>query len=35
MFSPGPTGEPKGVVHTHNTLVAANQPLPDPPRRER
>jgi acyl-CoA synthetase (AMP-forming)/AMP-acid ligase II len=22
-------GEPKGVVHTHNTLMAANAPLPD------
>uniref|UniRef100_UPI00378387E6 AMP-binding protein n=1 Tax=Nakamurella sp. TaxID=1869182 RepID=UPI00378387E6 len=22
-------GEPKGVMHTHNTLVAANQPLPE------
>ena len=25
----GSTGEPKGVMHTHNTLVAANAPLPD------
>src|SRR5205085_226023 len=24
----GTTGEPKGVMHTHNTVVAANNPLP-------
>ncbi len=28
MFTSGTTAEPKGVMHTHNTLVAANQPLP-------
>ena len=28
MFTCGTTGEPKGVMHTHNTLVAANAPLP-------
>lgn len=28
MFTSGTTGEPKGVMHTHNTLVAANAVLP-------
>ena len=28
IFTSGTTGEPKGVMHTHNTAVAANNPLP-------
>ena len=28
IFTSGTTGEPRGVMHTHNTLVAANDPLP-------
>ena len=27
IFTSGTTGEPKGVMHTHNTAVAANDPL--------
>jgi long-subunit acyl-CoA synthetase (AMP-forming) len=26
MFTSGTTGEPKGVMHTHNTLMAAIRP---------
>ena len=29
IFTSGTTGEPKGVLHTHNTAVAANAPLPE------
>ena len=29
IFTSGTTGEPKGVLHSHNTLMAANAPLPD------
>ena len=29
IFTSGTTGEPKGVLHTHNTVVAANAPLPE------
>ncbi|MGH3261319.1 MAG: AMP-binding protein, partial [Trebonia sp.] len=28
IFTSGTTGEPKGVMHTHNTMVAANDPIP-------
>ncbi len=28
IFTSGTTGEPKGVMHTHNTMVAALDPLP-------
>lgn len=28
IFTSGTTGEAKGVMHTHNTMVAANAPLP-------
>lgn len=29
IFTSGTTGEPKGVMHSHNTVVAANTPLPE------
>lgn len=29
IFTSGTTGEPKGVLHSHHTLMAANAPLPD------
>ncbi|HKX67422.1 MAG TPA: AMP-binding protein [Intrasporangium sp.] len=29
IFTSGTTGEPKGVMHSHNTVIAANNPLPD------
>ncbi|MDQ0382375.1 AMP-binding protein [Amycolatopsis thermophila] len=29
IFTSGTTGEPKGVMHTHNTAIAANNPLPE------
>ena len=29
IFTSGTTAEPKGVMHTHNTLIAATAPLPD------
>lgn len=29
IFTSGTTGEPKGVLHTHNTIYSAVRPLPD------
>lgn len=29
IFTSGTTGEPKGVMHTHNTVIAANDALPE------
>jgi len=29
IFTSGTTGEPKGVMHSHNTVVAPNNPIPD------